>query len=193
MSARQDKSAAAAARKARRPQITPWKRVLLGIAALFVVVGGGLRAWGGSSAEKGSPSSSPGGSGVPGSTLVGQGGGQQVPGGASSSEQEGSAASEWSPFFLKGGFSFFIAFCVGYAMRVWLKVSFLVIGTFLTGVFLLSYFHAIDVNWETLQGWYDRLAGKVGQEASDFRTFLTGSLPQAGLASLGLVTGFKRR
>jgi len=191
MSAQPDKSAAAAARKARRPQITPWKRVLLGVAALFVVLGGALRVAGGASARQGSPSSTSG-SDVPRSTLVGQGGGQQAPA-TSAGAGEDSAASEWSPFFLKGGFSFFVAFCVGYAMRVWLKISFLVIGTFFAGVFLLSYFGAMHVDWATIQGWYDQLAGLVREEASDFRSFLTGSLPQAGLAGLGLVTGFKRR
>lgn len=192
--------AAREARKARRPEITRWKKILLGIAATFVIVGGGLRAFGGSPAPESSGSSDLGAAsnGVPTSGLVGSGG-FQIPGVGESGGAGGEAttaqaeASDWSPFFLKGGFSFFVAFCVGYAMRVWLKISFLLIGTFALGIFALSYFGAMDVNWETLQGWYDTAAAKVSEEASDFKTFLTGSLPQAGLASLGLVTGFKRK
>jgi uncharacterized membrane protein (Fun14 family) len=103
-------------------------------------------------------------------------------------------AAGWSPFFLKGGFSFFVAFCVGYAARVWLKLAALALGTIFLGVFLLSYSGVIiGVDWARLEGWWDILAARIEAEAVDFKTFLTGSLPQAGLASLGLVAGFKRR
>ena len=102
-------------------------------------------------------------------------------------------AAGWSPFFLKGGFSFFVAFCVGYATRVWLKMAAFFLGTFFLGVFVLSYVGAVDVDWVTLEGWWDAFAGRVEAEAVDFKTFLTGSLPQAGLAGLGLVAGFKRK
>lgn len=192
--------AAREARKARRPEITRWKKVLLGLAAVFVIVGGGLRAFGGSP-EPESTGSGPAGTASNGAPMSGldSGGGFQIPGigetgkGGEEKTTAEAEASEWSPFFLKGGFSFFVAFCVGYAMRVWLKVSFLLVGTFFVGVFALSYLGALDVNWETIQGWYDSAAAKVSGEASDFKTFLTGSLPQAGLAGLGLVTGFKRK
>ena len=99
----------------------------------------------------------------------------------------------WSPFFLKGSFSFFVAFCVGYATRVWLKAAALVLGTFFLGVFLLSYAGALDVDWTTLESWWDALTARVRSEAADFKTFVTGSLPAAGLAGLGLLAGFKRR
>lgn len=102
-------------------------------------------------------------------------------------------AAGWSPFFLKGGFSFFAAFCVGYATRVWLKMMAFFLGTFLIGIFLLSYAGAIDPNWVKMEGWYDIIVARIESEAVDFKTFLTGSLPQAGLAGLGLVAGFKRK
>ena len=34
---------------------------------------------------------------------------------------------------------------------------------------------------------------RVSSEGQDFKTFLTGSLPQAGMAAMGLVAGFKQR
>lgn len=111
-----------------------------------------------------------------------------------SQPRAGPGAAGWSPFFFKGGFSFFVAFCVGYAMRVWLKVAALVLGTVFLGVFLLSYTGVIiGVDWARLEGWWDVLAAHVEAEAVDFKSFLTGSLPQAGMATLGLVAGFRRR
>jgi uncharacterized membrane protein (Fun14 family) len=104
-----------------------------------------------------------------------------------------SGASGWSPFFLKNGFSFLAAFCVGYAARVWLGITFTVLGTILIAVFALSYFEVITVDWSTIGDVWGGLARRLGEELSDFRGFVTGSLPQAGSASVGLVAGFKMR
>jgi uncharacterized membrane protein (Fun14 family) len=98
-----------------------------------------------------------------------------------------------SPVFLRGGFSFFVAFCVGYATRSWLKIAMMLLGTFFLGVFVLSYASLLEVNWTTLDAWWDQLVGHVQAQSASFHTFLTGSLPNAGLATLGLYTGFKRR
>ncbi len=199
-------------RPSTRPELTRWKVVLLGFAAVFLVVGGSLQAFAGQddSAQRADPpiasadgtSSGP----APNAFTSGTGGGDTpIPGlpkwdpdpeeGSEDEDEVGAepGAAGWSPFFLKGGFSFFVAFCVGYAMRTWLKVAALILGTFFLGVFLLSYTGAVDVDWITLEGWWNAFAERVKDEAVDFKTFLTGSLPQAGLAGLGLLTGFKRR
>lgn len=179
-----------------RPEITTWKKLLLGMAALFIVVGSVLRFAGGESAVE-EPSSGAGSSTVPASGLLSGGGagdGASLPGAQGDDGAESAAAEpDVSLFFLKGGFSFFVAFCVGYATRVWLKVTVLVFGTFFGGLFLLSYLGVISVDWDTIGTWYDDLASGISGEVADFRTFLAGSLPQAGLAGLGLLTGFKRR
>lgn len=182
-----------ARRRERRPELTRWKVVLLGVAGLFVVVGFALSAMGGGDgASEGSAAGggTSGGGAAPNGFVTGVPAGGD-PEAAPAAEDEGAAA--WSPFFLKGGFSFVVAFCVGYAARVWLGITAAVVGTFFVGVFLLSYFGALDVDWTTLQGWWDSLAARAKDEASDFHGFVTGSLPQAGLAGLGLLAGFKRR
>ena len=179
-----------------RPEITTWKKLLLGMAGLFIVVGSVLRFAGGEP-ELDEPPAGAGSTTVPASGLVSGGGagdgaflpGEQGDDGAESVEAE----PDVSLFFLKGGFSFFVAFCVGYATRVWLRVTMLVFGTFFGGLFLLSYLGVISVDWDTIGTWYDGLASGISGEVADFRTFLAGSLPQAGLAGLGLVAGFKRR
>lgn len=186
-----------------RPELTRWKKVLLAGAAVFLVVGACLEAFGSSgtsepdaAADAESPSDPE--PGVAPDTLTGDDSPKiewppstDEPPEAEPTAEEGPAG--WSPFFLKGGFSFVVAFCVGYAMRVWLKLAALFLGTFLLGVFLLSYAGALDPDWAELEGWWNALAAHVEAQAADFKTFLTGSLPQAGLAGLGLVAGFKRR
>ena len=172
----------------KRPELTRWKKILLGVATIFLVIGGCLQAFG-STGKAVEPS--PGGSRATPGSLVG------------STEQPGSTQAEaatvdsgakgWSPFFLKGGFSFLVAFTVGYAARVWLKFAALVLGSFFLGVLALSYMEVLSVDWSTLETWWDSIADLVASEAQDLKTFLTGSLPQAGMAAVGLVTGFKQR
>lgn len=171
-----------------RPELTRWKKILIGVATSFLVIGGCLQAFG-STGEV--PQTVTGGTGAEANTLVG-GAGQ--PG----SVQAGTATTEsgtkgWAPFFLKGGFSFLVAFSVGFAVRVWLKVAALILGSFCLGVFVLSYKEVLSVDWNTLGTWWNSIAGRVASESLDFKTFVTGSLPQAGMAAVGLFTGFKRR
>jgi len=198
-----------------RPELTTWKKVLLGCAVAFVAVGFGLLAVGGDQATpdsddtpvagadptpQGDPSTTPQ---VPQTALVhddspkvgwpADPGSSNSTGDPSTPVQTDSGAAGWSPFFLKGGFSFLVAFCVGFATRVWLKMAALLVGTFCLTLFLLSYLGAIHVDWVTIGGWWDDLAGRIEAEVNGFKTFMTGSLPQAGLAGMGLVAGFKRR
>lgn len=195
-----------------RPELTGWKKVLLAFAGAFLVLGGVLRAMGGGdvtalehevAADVAAPEPghdpATGGQeegGAPASSALVDGGG--APGDVGVPEvgdgvQAQPGAAGWSPFFLRGGFSFFVAFCVGYATRVWLRMAAFCLGTFSLGLLALSYAGAIDVDWMTLEGWWKASAARIEAEAVDFKTFLTGSLPQAGLAGLGLVAGFRRR
>lgn len=156
------------------------------MASTFLVIGGCLQAFG-SSGEVAQTAS--GATGAPPNTLVA---GQ--PGSVGSEAVAADSGSKgWSPFFLKGGFSFLVAFTVGYAARVWLKIAALILGSFFLGVFLLSYMGVISMDWSTLETWWNSIVERVSSEGQDFKTFLTGSLPQAGMAAVGLVAGFKRR
>ena len=101
--------------------------------------------------------------------------------------------SELSPAFLRLGFSFFVGFAVGYAFRSFLKLVLVVIGMLLIALFSLSYIEWVTVNWDAMGQSFDVFMASVQQEAGAFRSFITGSLPTAGLASLGLFAGFRRR
>lgn len=189
-----------------------WKKAMLAGAMVFIVIGGLLSFLGGSSTAAPAPDAGVASAqegdtelkttiGEDGASAQGQGlvpggpGMDQEPGGGESpSGSEGSSAlGDWSPFFLKGGFSFFVAFCVGYALRSFFKISILALGAIFMVLFALSYIDFITVEWSALEGVYDKAFARIKEEAQGFKTFITGSLPSAGLAGLGLFAGFKRR
>jgi len=202
-----------------KPRVPRWKKVLLTVAGFLLVVGIGLKGAGAlGSGDTGRPSPPdasrlnspnplldgrvdlvdrpPGEDVLPGEHRdvprpAPYGGGGGV-GGGEISGGEGSGISEFSPAFFKGGLSFFVAFCVGLAARTFLKVSALFLGLLALALFGLSYMGVADFDWPAIQGHFDGLASRVGEQVTDFKGFVNGSLPSAGMASLGLFTGFKK-
>jgi uncharacterized membrane protein (Fun14 family) len=199
------------AREALR-ELPRWKKVHLAIAGFFVVAGLGLSATEGSgkqveststaTPQAGTGTEGAGGTGsVAPNSLVGGdggifGGGQGAPGGSAGGDGAAdggeSAPSGWSPFFVKGGFSFFVGFCIGYALRTFFKISAVAFGLVFLAIFGLSYAGILDVHWSSFESLFDSLMARVSSEAESFKGFITGSLPSAGLAAFGLFTGFKR-
>lgn len=163
-----------------------WKKVVVGLSILSVLFGFGLQAM----ADDAPPSSPP-----PGSALT-DGGSTILPTTFPRAEQEEptatATASEYSPFFVKGGFSFFVGFCIGYALRAFFKISAVALGVVFLVIFGLQQLGVVDVDWDTAGELYDSALAKLSDEFQSFKGFITGSLPSAALAGLGLYTGFKR-
>ena len=130
------------------------------------------------------PSGTPGTFPGSGETDGGSGGGAP----ATAAAEEG----DWSPFFIKGGFSFFVGFCIGYALRAFFKISAVALGLVFLVVFGLEYAGLLQVDWDSAGELYDAAIAKLGTEFDSAKAFITGSLPSAGLAGLGLYAGFKR-
>ena len=186
--------------------IPRWKKVVVTCAAFLVVAGLGLRVAGAmrskddGNGSKVSNATKPGGFGANSYIDGGDTGTRDVlglpgfPGSGREAPQPAADGSvtDYSPALLKGGLSFFVGFCVGYAVRTFLKVSFVVVGLVALAVFGLEYFGLIHVDMAAIEGHFDDLVGKVGDQASDFKSFISGSLPSAGMASVGLFTGVKR-
>jgi uncharacterized membrane protein (Fun14 family) len=126
----------------------------------------------------------------------GGGGGAQtslLPGQPAPSQLPGTAASEpASAGFFRLGFSFFAGFCIGFAVRKTLKLSAVFAGLLLLFLFLLAYAGLITVHWDAFDAMFQNLSQRVQRESENLRTFITGSLPAAGLAAAGLVAGFKK-
>ena len=182
-----------------------WQKVLLGMAGLFVLVGLGLQGF---ALTRGEGSPAGGEAGVaerqaidsPDSALVTQSQQGDGPGvvvvapGDDAGEADGAGSAEdWSPFFFKGGFGFFAGFCIGYALRVFFRVSTVAVGFLLLTLVGLAYAGIIDIRWDVMGDYYDRLIDVVKDESGHFQTFVAGTVPATAFSAVGLFTGFKRR
>ena len=49
------------------------------------------------------------------------------------------------------------------------------------------------MNWLLMEKQFDHWTGRIGEEFTAFKNFITGSLPSVGMGGLGLFTGFRRR
>jgi len=189
-------------KKGRRP-LPRWKKCMLAMAAALVVVGVGLRV--------ATALQEDGGRNVVQDPRTGDdtsvetadlrwslvdSGDRTPPVSPRTQETASEGAStlgEWSPSLVKGGFGFFLGFCVGYALRTFFRIGAVVIGLVLMVFLGLSYAGVLPpLDWAAIEEPFNRLAESVGEQASGFKTFLAGNLPSAGLSGLGVFTGVKK-
>ncbi len=97
-----------------------------------------------------------------------------------------------SPAMIKGGLSFIVGFSVGFALRTFLKMSLFICGLIFLAIFGLSYAEFIEVKWDVMEESFNQTVASLEGEFKEFKSFITGTLPSAGLASVGLFAGFKR-
>ena len=170
-----------------------WKKFLLVAAAVCVVVGLALKGVammrGGDEAQV-TNTAGEGRSGALStgtSGLVGSGDGGSEAGAADADK------TDWSPFFFKGGFGFFLGFCVGHFLRAFLKVSAVGIGLIALVVLGLQYAGVLEVDWNVVSDQYDKIAEVVRRESKEFFSFVNGTIPAASASGLGLLVGFKKK
>lgn len=180
-----------------------WKLALLGMAAILVVAGLSLRvfAW----ASGGFRGTGAAGDEVRAHTLAGNSSSSFLPSGETvklprvggevevRAQVGESSGEDWSPVLVRGGMSFIVGFCVGYALRAFARLSAVFAGLFFLALFGLAYAGVVEVHWNVLQEWFERATESLSKETAGFRTFISGSLPAAGAAAAGLVTGVKKR
>lgn len=167
-----------------------WKKILIVIAGVCIVVGLALLPFERSGAHD--LTTSPGGGALTTQGLpTTQGAGGQALD-ADGNPIAAETPTDMSPAFLKLGFSFFAAFAAGLAMRSFLRLALIFVGLQVLALVGLSQLEWVTVNWEAMSGAFDQFVAKVQKEAGSLQTLLTGSLPQAGLATLGLYAGLKR-
>ena len=112
-----------------------------------------------------------------------------------SSESPGSddLVEKWSPAMIRGGFGFFVGFAIGLALRIFLRLSIVFIGLNLLLLFGLSYMGWLEVHWETIGSQFYQWKLSLEEQFTEFKTFISGSLPTVGLSGAGLFTGFRKR
>lgn len=159
-----------------------WKKGLVGGAVALAAVGGVMLLVQGGSAGSGSGPTG-GGSGA---TFLPEGTGN--PGTAAGAAGPEPAAKG----VFRLGSSFLVGFCIGAFVRSAVKIASIVVGFFLVALFLLDQAGFVVVDWGAIDRAWSGFWANVGDEWGNFQQFVTGRLPAAGLATLGLYTGFKR-
>ncbi len=100
---------------------------------------------------------------------------------------------DWRPVLFRLGFSFFVGFCVAYALRAFFKISIVAIGLVLLLLFGLQYAGLIDVDWAAMEGCYDSASAWLWRQVTSLRRFVTGYLPSSASGIAGMAVGLKRR
>lgn len=160
-----------------------WKKIAVGVALGTVVVGGVLSLSAGEAAPTGAGNMS----GLSTNLVGGQTGGGQPGTGTPVPTPEPAAKGVF-----RLGFSFLAGFCLGSFIRSTLKIAAVAFGFWLFLTLVLSYYGILVVDWNAMDSLWNRFAANVEQEWGSFQSFITGSLPAAGLAATGLAIGLKR-
>ncbi len=101
--------------------------------------------------------------------------------------------SPWTPALLRGGLSFLVGFSLAYAVRTFIKIAVFFLGAWAASLFLLASLGWVEVHWTLIDAAFANWSSTIGAQFENAKTFITGSLPSAGMAGLGLVTGFRRK
>lgn len=183
--------------KKTRYQWKPWKIGLVVFAGLLVLAGGALGIMAASGGGPGESATTTAGVGGPGGSEVkGFGGTVGTTGGGNVTVEFGGSenqeeAGTYSPALLRGGVSFFVAFCLAFALRAFLRIGAIFVGIWALSVFVLAYLGWVEVHWDQIDAAFKGVTTNIGEQFQTFQTFVTGSLPSTGLAVAGLLAGFK--
>jgi uncharacterized membrane protein (Fun14 family) len=180
-----------------RRGVSPVAKIIVVVSIVLMLAGGALKVVGMTRADTAPPAATTTDGANP--LLQPSGFAATEPGGTSStsssahSDEPTNAFDVWSPALFKLGFSFFVGFCIGYAVRTFVKISIVAIGFILLVLFGLQYFGIVDVDWNAAEGRYTAVMEWLKAETSSFTTFVKGSLPSAASVMAGLVFGFRRK
>lgn len=107
--------------------------------------------------------------------------------------QQSIEAGNWVALAAYMGFSFFVGFAIGFAVKTFLKIMFFVVGAIFLVLFVLQYNGMIEVNWHSFEGSYNALIAWISPHLGGLKNFITANLSSAAMAGLGLYWGLRRR
>lgn len=110
-----------------------------------------------------------------------------------SADQVPENMNEWSPTFLRGGAGLFLGFCVGFAIRSFVKLGSVILGFYILSLLMLSWLGWIEINYPEIDAQLGNLTESLKTQFESFKAFLAGSIPTAGLAGVGFFSGLKKK
>jgi uncharacterized membrane protein (Fun14 family) len=195
---RESESEQSGSGEARRklPQVSPWRKLLLAVSAVVALGGLGLWAYAATTAPE--PASSPSTTSTAPGEFTPSGLAPLDPRpsdgtGDAGAQPEPSQLEVWSPAIFRLGFSCFAGFCMAYALRAFMKITIVVTGIALLGLFGLQYAGLINVDWGAMEGVYNTVTAWVRQQTGSFAEFVSGYLPSAASGAAGFAAGFTTR
>lgn len=107
--------------------------------------------------------------------------------------QQSVEAGNWVALAAYMGFSFFVGFAIGFAVKTFLKIMFFLVGTILLVLFFLQYNDMIQVNWMGFEAVYNNIIDWITPHLGGLKNFATANLSSATMASLGLFLGLRKK
>jgi uncharacterized membrane protein (Fun14 family) len=103
------------------------------------------------------------------------------------------AASDWGTLLMKLGFSFVVGFAIGYAVSGMIRVALFFAGIVLLILFGLQYTGIIEVSWGEMEKQYNSLVERIIPMITEFKNYIAEHLSASSMATLGLITGLRRK
>lgn len=194
---------------------TGFRRILLILCLVLVAIGTGLHFMGSQPAEKqaNAPGNKPGLTGFSGGSSANPQGFNVLdnlltnafPGGnwpqpstpapapPTASSPLPDSPSEWSPVFLKGGAGLFLGFCVGSAIRSFLKLGAVILGVYIVSLLMLSWMGWIEIRYPIIDAQLGNISGHFQTQFDSFKAFLSGTFPTMGAATAGFIGGIRKK
>lgn len=177
-----------------RRRLRPWQKALAVLSVVIALGGAGLMVYAAGTRPQPAPAAV--GAESEASNLMRgfapSGGG--TPNASPSSEQVQSErlVDSASGAVFRLGFGFFAGFAVGYAMRMFVRITLLAAGIAILGLAGLHYAGVIDVDWEKISGGFDTFGAWFSEQRRGLAGFITGYLPTFGAGLAGAFVGFRR-
>lgn len=175
-----------------RRRLRPWQKVLAVLSVVIALGGVGLMVYAASTRPEPAATTA----GQPGSSNLVRGfgpTGEPAPDSASSEPtQTDRLIDSTSGAIFRLGFGFFAGFAVGYAMRMFVRITLTAAGIAILGLAGLQYAGVIDVDWEKISGGFDTFGAWFTEQTRGLAGFITGYLPTFGAGLAGAFVGFRR-
>ncbi|RMH12242.1 MAG: hypothetical protein D6695_07310 [Planctomycetota bacterium] len=185
-----DRQAREAPARQERKKLRAWQKALAALSIVIALVGAG---WMGYVASTGDAPAATSGDGA---GALASGFAPTTPEGDEGTADDGSQTDRLidsaSGAVFRLGFGFFAGFAVGYAMRMFVRVTLVGAGVAILGLAGLQYAGVIQVDWERLSGGFDTFGTWFSAQTQGFVAFVQGYLPTFGAGLAGAFVGFRR-
>ncbi len=163
-------------------QNPPWMARSVWLAALLIIVGAIF--WLKGATQTTAPVLSP---------HAGAVGFAQTSTGSGQAGDEQRSSESHAPLVFRFGISYLAGYFLGWASRRFLRATMIISGGIILLLVLAKKLGWVDLDWSAIEGHARHTLTWAHRETGAVRHFVTGYLPSAGMAGVGVFLGFRRR